>query len=37
MFLDDHKIPYVLGLGSNEFYEFIYTDVMNKLAGEKNE
>lgn len=37
MFLDDHKIPYVLGLGNNEFYEFIYTDVMNKLAGEKNE
>lgn len=37
MFLDDHKIPYVLGLGNNEFYEFIYTEVMNKLAGEKNE
>lgn len=34
-FLDDHNIPYVLGLGNLEFYEFILLDVLNKMKGEQ--
>lgn len=34
-FLEDHNIPYTLGLGSVEFYNFIITDVLLALKARK--
>ena len=34
-FLEDHDIPYTLGLGSAEFYNFIITDVLLALKARK--
>ena len=34
-FLEDHNIPYALGLGSVEFYNFIITDVLLALKARK--
>ena len=34
-FLEDHDIPYTLGLGSVEFYNFIITDVLLALKTKK--
>ncbi|GEM_PF-965051 len=34
-FLDDHSIPYTLGLGTEKFYDFIITDVLLALKAKK--
>lgn len=34
-FLEDHDIPYTLGLGSERFYNFIITDVLLALKARK--
>lgn len=34
-FLEDHDIPYTLGLGSGRFYNFIITDVLLALKARK--
>lgn len=36
-FLEDHNIPYTLGLGSMEFYNFIITDVLLALKTRKED
>ncbi len=36
-FLEDHNIPYTLGLGSVEFYNFIITDVLLALKARKED
>ena len=34
-FLDDHNIPYILGLSTEKFYDFIITDVLLALKTKK--
>lgn len=36
-FLDDHNIPYTLGLGNVEFYNFIIADVLLALKEKNND